>query len=459
MKKNILRLSALCAVIVVSLVVATPRVSAVEDEGLDDVIELVQAVIFDEEEALEVEDISDEELLEAEPSELPDEEEDLELTERLLGRMLLDVEGNGEVYYIDPVTKGKEYLADGESAQSLLRRRALGINEENFAKLTTGTEKDESNVCNSSDLGKRLRGRIVLRTEVHGEAYWIYPENCRAYYASTFQASYELMKKFSLGISKKNLAKVPDNARQKMKHALRLSVYADAEDNDTSLKVAKEHVIKEVKNVKTCMEKFRETHEEKATSVKNKTRIRTCVQNSNMPRITIERKIEIKETIKETRIEKIKLELTFGKQGLSDIDIKEIIEKVRLMIRERLEKVEEINCPIFDVKTTSKCYAKIAVEKNDFSICANLPLGIKGWGVHCYLELAVMQNDKEICGLLKNTGYQSVIDQCRAMVEQGEVLPLSISNDITSEGNASSSLATDANTDAVPTSGANSSLY
>ncbi len=114
----------------------------------------------------------------------------------------------------------------------LLERKALGISEENFTKLTLGEEKEDSNVCEDSKMGKRLRGKIVIRVEENGEAYWIYPENCRAYYAGTFDAAYELMRNFSMGIKKNDLAKVKDNERQKVKTAYRYAVYAYAEDNE-----------------------------------------------------------------------------------------------------------------------------------------------------------------------------------------------------------------------------------
>jgi len=316
---------------------ATPELvsGASDEEELEDVVELLEVVTTNEEEALELENITDEELLEAEPSELPIVEEDPELLQRLSGRMLLDVDGNGEVYYVDPVTGGKEYLADGESAQLLLRRRALGINEENFAKLTLGEEKDEASVCEESELGLRLKGRIVLRTEENGEAYWIYPENCRAYYAGTFEASYELMKKFSLGIAKRNLAKIRNNNRQKLKNAFRVSVYAHAEDENMTLAEARKDLKDEVESIRTCMDDFRATSEERPTREENKERVLTCVQNSGMPRISQERRDEIRETIKETREERRASILNGVKKNLADFNMKKVFERAKQIIQKR----------------------------------------------------------------------------------------------------------------------------
>ena len=248
-----------------------------------------------------VDEISDEELTEAEPSELPEEEADLEFTEELEGAMLLDVEGNGEVYYVDPVDGGKEYLANGASAHALLERRALGINEENFAGLDQGTEKDEPSVCGRNELATRLRGRIVLRVEMNGEAWWILPTNCRAYYVGTHEAAYELMRKFSLGIIKKNLARIPDTARQRLKRAIRFSVFAYAQENDVSLAEARDAVRTEAHKVRECVREANVDQDADITRADIRLKLRECHQASDLPALNRERISEIKEDIQEVR--------------------------------------------------------------------------------------------------------------------------------------------------------------
>lgn len=294
MKRIVLTLSIMFSMLF-SLMVFTPA-SAEQADDTDAEIALSDA---------DITSISDEELTEAEPSELPETAEDEGLAEQLAGEMLLDVEGNGEVYYIDPVDGGKEYLADGDAAHRLLQRSALGINEENFAKLTQGTEKDEASVCETSELGKRLRGRIVLRVEMNGEAWWIFPRNCRAYYVGTHEAAYELMRNFSLGITKQNLAKVRDTKRQMLKRAVRFSVYAYAEDNDLSLEEARDFVKDEAANVRQCIKDSGVVVDENATRNEKKLAFRTCLADSDLPEVTMERRAEIKDTIAEARKERM----------------------------------------------------------------------------------------------------------------------------------------------------------
>ncbi len=358
MNKNIIKFSAaLVTLSMLLFLVAIPNyVSADESESSDDAVTLVESVVPDTGTALSTSDISDSELLEAEPSELPTEAVSEKLTNRLEGRMLLDVQGKGEVYYIDPVTKGKEYLADGEAAQSLLRRRALGINENNFAKLTLGKDKTDSSVCKESALGRRLKGRIVLRVKEHGEAYWILPTNCRAYYAGTFEASYQLMKRFSLGITKKDLAKIPDNRRQKMKRALRLAVYARAQKGNMSLKVARTEVKSEVEAVKACVGKFKTQKKLSANkslvSPRMSSRvyaklIRSCVQKSNLPQITKNTRNKIRIMIKETRkaraeIRKIRRERPRLEKERAELDLEEIdMHKVMQRVKEEVERLPQ----------------------------------------------------------------------------------------------------------------------
>jgi hypothetical protein len=315
MKKLSLILSMIFAMIF-SIAAITPA-SAEEADDTDAEIALSD---------VEAEEITDEELTEAEPSELPEADEDEELAEDLAGEMLLDVEGNGEVYYIDPVDGGKEYLANGGAAHRLLERSALGINEENFAKLTQGTVKDEESVCETSDLGKRLKGRIVLRVEMNGEAWWIFPRNCRAYYVGTHEAAYELMRDFSLGVTKENLAKVRDTKRQKLKRAVRFSVYAYAEDNDISLEEARDFVKDEAKEVRQCIKDSGVVIDEEATRADKKLAFRTCLADSDLPEVTKERRAEIKETIAEVREER-----QDGETNLRAINVRKV--KARMLDR------------------------------------------------------------------------------------------------------------------------------
>lgn len=271
------------------------------DASYDEAVTLSAAV----EDSSEIDEFSEVELtVEAEPSELPDADVDENLTSSLSGEMLLQVEGAGEVYYVDPVDGGKEYLADGEAAYNLLRRRALGITNANLETIPVGTEAEDSNVCSETSLGDKLRGRILLQVEENGEAWYVRPKNCRRYYLGTYEKAYEIMKKLSLGITDENLAKVKDSARQKVKRALRYSVAYLVNEKDMTVEEAKEKVKAGVEKTKSC---YRTTLGEFTAEEldglygEKRAMARRCAAKTVLPKISDEKKTEIKRNIRESR--------------------------------------------------------------------------------------------------------------------------------------------------------------
>lgn len=323
---QVIRLS--CSLILLCLFGLAMTITPVsaEDAVTDESTDLSTDLVLTDE---DVDEITDEELTEAEPSEVPEEEVDEELQEDLAGEMLLDVEGNGEVYYVDPVDGGKEYLADGTSAHRLLERAALGIDEAHFALLVQGVERDEESVCRENLLGNRLRGRIVLRVEEHGEAWWVFPRNCRAYYVGTHEAAYELMRKFSLGVSKSNLGKIRDTKRQALKRRVRLSVYAYAEDQGVSIKEAKDALKGEVKDVRACVKRAGELLGTDIRNAKKRKVAKRCLNASELPKVSKDRRVELRETIKEARHERRE-----KKTSLRELRV----EKLKARIKTRLDQ-------------------------------------------------------------------------------------------------------------------------
>jgi hypothetical protein len=70
--------------------------------------------------------------------ELGDDEKkgiDLELSKRLAGRIILQVEENGEAWYINPVNLKKYYLGRPNDAFNIMRELGLGISQENLAMI------------------------------------------------------------------------------------------------------------------------------------------------------------------------------------------------------------------------------------------------------------------------------------------------------------------------------------
>ncbi len=274
-------------------------------DGITESTELVDAL-----ESIDVDEIETSEIIEeTEPTELPEAEEDSELTERLKGRLLLEVEGKGEVYYVDPENGEKEYLSDGESAHSLLRRRALGVTNANLEKIPVGEVATDSSVCEEETLAKRLRGRILLQVESHGEAWYVYPENCRRYYVGTFDRAYKIMKDLSLGIKTELLAKIRDTDREQAKKRLRILTHVYAVRQDITLIEAHTAVVETLKDARTCVAdalataKERETNERLFEGLKIGI-IRRCLETNSVPVATHEEKTEAQSKLREQRRER-----------------------------------------------------------------------------------------------------------------------------------------------------------
>lgn len=59
------------------------------------------------------------------------------------------------------------------------------------------------------NLVKRLKGKIVIQTERHGEAWYMYPHDGLRYYLRNGEIAYTIMRYLSLGITNADVAKIP----------------------------------------------------------------------------------------------------------------------------------------------------------------------------------------------------------------------------------------------------------
>lgn len=63
----------------------------------------------------------------------------------------------------------------------------------------------------ATSVAERIKGKIVLQVESHGEAYYIYPDNLKRYFLGRPQNAFDIMRALGLGITNVNLAKIPKN--------------------------------------------------------------------------------------------------------------------------------------------------------------------------------------------------------------------------------------------------------
>lgn len=121
---------------------------------------------------------------------------DTQLTNRLKGKILLQVESKGEAWYVSPSDGKKIYMANGNEAYNLMRNKGVGISNKDLGKINT-----------DKTFAKKNSGKIFLQVEARGEAYYI-DFNGVAHYLKDGTAAYEVMRSLGLGISNKDIRKV-----------------------------------------------------------------------------------------------------------------------------------------------------------------------------------------------------------------------------------------------------------
>ncbi|MFA6382220.1 MAG: CARDB domain-containing protein [Candidatus Buchananbacteria bacterium] len=180
---------------------------------------------------------------------------DSPLTQQVKGRILLQVENNGEAWYVDPATGKKFFLKDGQSAYTALNAFGLGITNADLSKIPIGFEQrfndvdtdgdglsdkleeaigsnvnmkdsdadgydDKTEALNgyspigsnkfayNADLINTLKGKIVLQVDSRGQAWYINPVDGKRYYMKDGDQAYQIMRFLSLGITNENLHKI-----------------------------------------------------------------------------------------------------------------------------------------------------------------------------------------------------------------------------------------------------------
>lgn len=177
-----------------------------------------------------------------------------DVAERLKGYVLLQVEKNGEAWYVDMAKKEKHYMKDGEGAYDLMRRFGTGIKNADLEKIAIGSDErlgsdmdsdglldmledalgtDSDNpdtdgdgyidgveaekgynpsgsgkMPQDSNFAKRNAGKIFLQVEKKGEAWYVNPKNNRRYYLKDGDAAYRMMKYLSVGVKNADLEKI-----------------------------------------------------------------------------------------------------------------------------------------------------------------------------------------------------------------------------------------------------------
>lgn len=131
------------------------------------------------------------------------------ISEQLSGRILLQVQSHGEAWYIYPEDNRRYYLGRPADAFQIMRELGVGISNDDLIKIQK--PGDVRIQAQNHPVAERLKGRIILQVEEHGEAWYINPVDARRYYLGRPADAFRIMRQLGLGISNFDLFRIePD---------------------------------------------------------------------------------------------------------------------------------------------------------------------------------------------------------------------------------------------------------
>jgi len=153
------------------------------------------------------------------------------LTARLRGRLLLQAQSRGQVWYVNPIDD-RRYEVNAENALSIFRALALGITNDDLEKIPTDTNFINAKVDSDGDgyldiveavngynlfgpgkaifdkkITTRLRGRLLLQAQNHGQIWYVNPVDDRKYEVNAANAL-PLFRQLALGITDADLSEI-----------------------------------------------------------------------------------------------------------------------------------------------------------------------------------------------------------------------------------------------------------
>ena len=126
------------------------------------------------------------------------------MSELLNGRILLQVEQNGESWYVYPPTQTRFYLGRPTHAFDIMRFYGLGITNADLNKIPRAGMDDIGDI----NLQQRLSGYILLQVELNGEAWYVNPDNLQRYYLGRPTDAFDIMRELGLGITDSDLNQI-----------------------------------------------------------------------------------------------------------------------------------------------------------------------------------------------------------------------------------------------------------
>ncbi|MCX6800015.1 MAG: hypothetical protein NT091_02630, partial [Candidatus Falkowbacteria bacterium] len=179
---------------------------------------------------------------------------DINIYNKLKGKIILKVEENGEAFYVHPLKQYVYFLCRPTHAFKIMREQGVGISSKELDKIPYGitnmsgedSDKDglpnifedaiktNKNLANtdgkrdsdrvdilngynpingnplnlSTAISSKYKGRMLLQVEDHGEAWYVYPVNAIRYYLGRPSDALQIMREKGLGINNVDFGKL-----------------------------------------------------------------------------------------------------------------------------------------------------------------------------------------------------------------------------------------------------------
>ena len=117
------------------------------------------------------------------------------LGNRLSGKIVLQVEKNGEAWYINPDNQKRYFLGRPADAFQIMRELGLGVSNEDFDSW-------------GDYAPNRLSGKIILKVEDNGKAYYVDPSDLKMHYLGSPKDAFEVMRGLGLGITNEDINQI-----------------------------------------------------------------------------------------------------------------------------------------------------------------------------------------------------------------------------------------------------------
>lgn len=179
-----------------------------------------------------------------------------DFAKKQIGKILLQVEGNGEAWYISPRTNKAYYLGRPAEAFSIMREEGIGITNVDLQKIPIGLSENMSGDDNDNDglsnifedaigtnknmkdsdgdtysdkaeiqngysptirsekaeynyeFAAKNKGKIFLQVQNGGEAWYVNPNDSKRYFLGRPQDAFSVMRNLGVGISEKDFENI-----------------------------------------------------------------------------------------------------------------------------------------------------------------------------------------------------------------------------------------------------------